>query len=87
MAGDVAWASIDSGAISGMRLVHLMAGVVATLFGLVWAVHVAGILTALSGLLAWVQMSETLPRVPMRDCQCSTRTPSATRDSAAPQTR
>jgi tryptophan-rich sensory protein len=43
-----------------------MAGVVAALFGLVWAVHVAGILTALSGLLVWAQMSETLPgaRVP-----------------------
>jgi len=41
----------------------LMAGVVAALLGLVWAVHVAGILTALSGLLAWAQMDETLPRV------------------------
>ena len=40
-----------------------MAGVVAAMFGLVWAVHVAGILTLLSGLLAWALMSETLPRV------------------------
>jgi MFS family permease len=41
----------------------LMAGAVAAAFGLVWAVHVAGILTALSGMLAWAQMEETLPRV------------------------
>ena len=47
----------------GYAVGALMAGVVATRFGLVWAVHVAGILTALSGLLAWAQMSETLPRV------------------------
>ena len=40
-----------------------MAGVVAAFLGLVWAVHVAGILTALSGLLAWAQMSETLTRM------------------------
>ena len=39
----------------------LMAGVVAAMFGLVWAVHVAGMLTALSGLLAWALMNETLP--------------------------
>jgi MFS family permease len=47
----------------GYAVGALMAGVVATLLGLVWAVHVAGILTALSGLLAWAQMDETLPRV------------------------
>jgi MFS family permease len=43
----------------------LMSGVVAALFGVVWAVHVAGILTALSGLVAWAQMEETLPRLRM----------------------
>jgi len=47
----------------GYAVGALMAGVVAALLGLVWAVHVAGILTALSGLLAWAQMDETLPRV------------------------
>jgi MFS family permease len=45
----------------GYAVGALMAGVVAALLGLVWAVHVAGILTALSGLLAWAQMNETLP--------------------------
>jgi MFS family permease len=41
----------------------LMAGAVAAMFGLVWAVHVAGLLTFLSGLVAWAGMSETLPRL------------------------
>jgi MFS family permease len=49
----------------GYAIGALMAGVVAALLGLVWAVHVAGILTAVSGLLAWAQMNETLPRVRM----------------------
>jgi hypothetical protein len=31
------------------------------MYGLVWAVHAAGILTLLSGLLAWALMNETLP--------------------------
>jgi MFS family permease len=47
----------------GYAVGALMAGVVSVMFGLVWAVHVAGILTALSGLLAWTLMSETLPGV------------------------
>jgi MFS family permease len=50
----------------GYAVGALMAGVVAGMFGLVWAVHVAGILTALSGLLAWAEMSETVPRVGYR---------------------
>ena len=45
----------------GYAVGALMAGVVAAMFGLVWAVHVAGILTALSGVLAWALMKETLP--------------------------
>ena len=49
----------------GYAVGALMAGVVAVVWGLVWAEHVAGILTALSGLLAWAQMNETLPRVRM----------------------
>jgi MFS family permease len=45
----------------GYAVGALMAGVVATMLGLVWAVHVAGLLTFLSGVVAWVGMSETLP--------------------------
>jgi MFS family permease len=70
----------------GYAVGALMAGVVAALFGLVWAVHVAGILTALSGLLAWVQMTETLPRLRIATSGVSLRTSSATADSAARQT-
>ncbi len=40
----------------------LMAGVVASWLGLVWAVHVAGLVTLLSGLVAWWFMGETLHR-------------------------
>ena len=63
-----------------------MAGVVAALLGLIWAVHVAGILTALSGLLAWAQMSETLPRARMATDNAALGTVADTPDSAAPQT-
>jgi MFS family permease len=45
----------------GYAVGALMAGVVAAMLGLVWAVHVAGILTLLSGLMAWALMNETLP--------------------------
>ena len=45
----------------GYAVGALMAGIVAAMLGLVWAVHVAGLLTFLSGVLAWVRMSETLP--------------------------
>ncbi len=47
----------------GYAVGALMAGGIAAMFGLVSAVHVAGILTALSGLLAWALMNETLPDV------------------------
>ena len=47
----------------GYAVGALMAGMVAAMFGLVWAVHVAGILTLLSGLAAWALMNETLPAV------------------------
>jgi MFS family permease len=70
----------------GYAVGALMAGVVAALFGLVWAVHIAGILTALSGVLAWVQMNETLPRLRMSIDGASPRTVTAVRDSATPQT-
>jgi MFS family permease len=72
----------------GYAVGALMAGVVAGVFGLVWAVHVAGILTALSGVLAWVQMKETLPRTRIAaDSTPLIRTVSTTSDSATPQTR
>jgi MFS family permease len=67
----------------GYAVGALMAGVVAGIFGLVWAVHMAGIPTALSGLLAWAQMSETLPRVRIATDAAPLRTGVATRDSAA----
>jgi MFS family permease len=46
----------------GYAVGALMAGVVSATFGLVWAVHAAGLLTFLSGLVAWVLMNETLHR-------------------------
>jgi MFS family permease len=70
----------------GYAVGALMAGVVAAWFGLVWAVHVAGILTALSGLLAWAQMSETLPGAQMPVDDAALGNVAATRGSATPQT-
>ena len=64
----------------GYAVGALMAGVVAAMFGLVWAVHVAGILTALSGLLAWALMNETLPG--MRGLAASASLPQASVHSA-----
>lgn len=45
----------------GYAIGALIAGLVAGMFGLVWAVHVAGLLTLASGLVAWAMMAETLP--------------------------
>jgi MFS family permease len=67
--GDVAhpaWRATSVGAYRfwrdlGYAVGALMAGVVASMLGLVWAVHVAGLLTFLSGLVAWALMTETLP--------------------------
>jgi MFS family permease len=50
----------------GYALGALMAGVVASLFGLIWAVHIAGILTFLSGVAVWLQMNETLQKPPTK---------------------
>ena len=36
-----------------------VAGMVAGAFGLVWSIHVAGLLTFVSGLVAWFTVSET----------------------------
>jgi MFS family permease len=46
----------------GYAVGALMAGVVAAIFGLVWAVHAAGLLTFFSGVVAWTFMRETLQR-------------------------
>lgn len=43
----------------GYALGAVMAGFVANWFGLDWSIHVAGILTFLSGLVAWKSMRET----------------------------
>jgi MFS family permease len=66
----------------GYAVGALMAGMVAALLGLVWAVHVAGILTTMSGLLAWVQMNETLSGVRVAADHAPRRTVAATRNSA-----
>lgn len=44
----------------GYAVGALMAGVIASLLGLAWAVHAAGLLTLLSGIVAWLKMKETL---------------------------
>ncbi|MPZ89036.1 MAG: MFS transporter [Nitriliruptorales bacterium] len=44
----------------GYAVGALLAGIVAGLLTLVWAVHVAGLLTLASGLLAWWTLDETL---------------------------
>src|SRR5262245_37356465 len=71
----------------GYAVGALMAGVVAAFWGLVWAVHVAGVLTALSGFLAWAQMNETLPRVRLARGSGRLRRVAASPDSVTPQPR
>jgi MFS family permease len=44
----------------GYAIGALLAGFVAYLFGLTWAVHVAGVLTLSSGIIVWVGMKETM---------------------------
>ncbi|ODS85680.1 MAG: MFS transporter [Cytophagaceae bacterium SCN 52-12] len=43
----------------GYAVGALMAGVAGNLFGLMWAVHMAGLITLLSGIVVWVKMKET----------------------------
>ncbi len=40
----------------------VMSGIVANFLGLVWAVHIAGLVTFLSGVLVWIKMKETMQR-------------------------
>lgn len=46
----------------GYAVGALMAGIVASLLGMVWAVHIAGIVTFVSGIVVWVRMKETLKK-------------------------
>ena len=47
---------------SGYAIGALLAGVLADLFGVPWAIGVIGVLTFLSGVVVKFVMSETLPR-------------------------
>ncbi|EHQ41304.1 MFS transporter [Myroides odoratus] len=42
----------------GYAIGALMAGIVGNYFGLMWAVHIAGALTLVSGIVVWVRMKE-----------------------------
>lgn len=42
----------------GYAIGALMAGIVGSFFGLIWAVHIAGAITFLSGLVVWIKMNE-----------------------------
>ena len=61
LASDVAW-RLPLLARLGYAVGALMSGLIAGALGLVAAVHAAGLLTLISGLVAWRSMSETLPR-------------------------
>ncbi|OYD42924.1 MFS transporter [Sphingobacterium cellulitidis] len=43
----------------GYAIGALMAGIIGNLLGLMWAVHIAGFITLLSGILVWIRMKET----------------------------
>ena len=45
----------------GYAVGALIAGFVANIFGLAWAIHVAGLLTFVSGVFAWILIRETAP--------------------------
>jgi len=47
---------------SGYAIGALLAGILADLFGVPWAIGVIGVLTFLSGVVVKIVMSETLPR-------------------------
>src|SRR5690606_15693256 len=44
----------------GYAIGALMAGIVGNFFGLEWAVHIAGIITLISGIIVWIKMKETI---------------------------
>ncbi|OGS77813.1 MAG: MFS transporter [Candidatus Fluviicola riflensis] len=43
----------------GYAVGALMAGIVGSIFGLMWAVHIAGLITLISGIIVWIRMTET----------------------------
>ena len=49
----------------GYAVGALMAGIVANLLGMIWAVHVAGLVTFLSGIVVWIKMKETIKIPPI----------------------
>jgi MFS family permease len=51
----------------GYAVGALISGFVANLFGLAWAIHVAGLLTFLSGVFAWALIRETAHRARRAD--------------------
>lgn len=46
----------------GYAVGAVMAGLVAGFFGLIWAVHIAGFVTFLSGIVVWIKMKETMQK-------------------------
>lgn len=44
----------------GYAIGALMAGIVGNFFGLEWAVHIAGLITFISGIIVWIRMKETI---------------------------
>jgi MFS family permease len=46
----------------GYAVGAVMAGIVANLLGLVWAVHAAGFVTFISGVIVWLRMKETIKK-------------------------
>lgn len=44
----------------GYAIGALMAGIVGNFFGLEWAVHIAGLITLISGIIVWIRMKETI---------------------------
>ena len=44
----------------GYAIGALMAGIVGSFFGLEWAVHIAGFITLISGIIVWIRMKETI---------------------------
>lgn len=46
----------------GYAIGALMAGIVGSFFGLEWAVHIAGFITLISGIIVWIRMKETIAR-------------------------
>ncbi|MGM9512231.1 MFS transporter [Larkinella sp. GY13] len=59
---------------SGYAVGALMAGVVSAWLGLTWAVHLAGFLTLVSGIIVWITMKETLLQNPSAPAKTGSET-------------